>query len=159
MSDLNESQLPEDWLSSLTVNLSLLTPEQLEQKAAYHEKEALRRERQASELEDQLIHLKTEEQLLLAAQDEIIWTNKLCALFGETIGSKLANHQIEPGMTREHLLYTYGVPKLEDITVEGNRQFWLYGSETTGARFELVDNVVVRAGIITPPPYPAHAFD
>lgn len=87
------------------------------------------------------------------------WVAKLCTLFGDDIGTKLANHEIEPGMTEKQLIYTYEVPALEDIGVQGNKTIYRYGSVTRGAYFEVVDKIITQVAIMTPPPYPPHAFD
>lgn len=171
------ASLPDNWLTDVHFDPSRLTLEQREQKATYHEGEANRlqeladreeaefAERDAArqdyldELESRSVDVALKRQRLLGALQYEHWVGKLSLHFGEEVANKLANHEIEPGMTQAQLVYTYGVPEPENIAVVGERRILRYGNEKSGAYFEVVDNIITQVAILTPPPYPPHAFE
>jgi hypothetical protein len=77
------------------------------------------------------------------------WQHGFCEQFGRTIGLKLSQGQLEPGMTLAMVLAVLGEPQEarhallvppDDPTLHSLR----YGSEDTGSVIELRDGVVVR---------------
>lgn len=89
------------------------------------------------------------------------WQHTLMEHFGPEVGSKLSQHQIEVGMSWEHLVFSYGPPLMEAITLLGKEPTHLavqYGSKATGSYFEVVADVVTiaRLGL---PTVPAHLLE
>ena len=151
--------LPENWLTDPHFDVSRLNLEQLDQKQAYHLGNIAKMEAFDAEKESDLLELTLDEHRLRGAHQHQHWVAKLCMLYGDEIGNKLANHDIEIGMTRDHLLYTYGLPEKNDITINSNQLIYRYGSEKCGSSFKMVNHVIIETNLITPPPYPPHAFD
>jgi hypothetical protein len=95
----------------------------------------------------ELLRLQMEEQELQATIKFEGWQHGLCKTHGEEIGRKLARHQLEPGMTMEHMVASFGVPATADITphpTDESVMYVSYGSLSTGSHFELRDNIIAR---------------
>lgn len=106
----------------------------------------------------ELLRLQMEEQELLATIKFEGWQHALCVDHGEEIGRKLAKHQVEVGMTMEHMVASFGVPATNGITPHPTDLavvYVSYGSLSAGSHFELRDNVItqVQLGTGSFPPY------
>lgn len=106
----------------------------------------------------ELLRLQIEEQELQATIKFEGWQHALCTAHGEAIGQKLARHQVEVGMTMQHMVASFGVPAHEDITphpTDEGVMYVSYGSLATGSHFELRDDIITRVqlGTTTFPEY------
>jgi len=86
------------------------------------------------------------------------WEHALKKNFGEEIGAKLANHQIEVGMTLLHLTASFGPPPEggQLINNQNGRIVLKYGKGEHASYFELDDNhvityLVLNGGAVLPP--------
>jgi hypothetical protein len=106
------------------------------------------------------LRLATEAQALEAAAKYHSWCHSLCRDFGQAIGTKLSQHRIEPGMTLEMVLASFGTPsQVQDVTA-GNPELYTlrYGSPETGSVIELHQGVVTRA-TVGKVAFPEHVYD
>jgi hypothetical protein len=103
------------------------------------------------------LRLATEAQTLEASAQYHGWRHSLCRDFGQVMGTKLSQHQIEPGMTLEMVLAAFGTPtQVQDVTAGNPDVYTLrYGSPETGSVIELHQGVVTRAtvGVVSFPEY------
>ena len=99
------------------------------------------------------LRLQLQVQQLEAAIQYETWQHALMTDHGEEIGRKLAQHQVEVGMTLKQLFASYGQPPAGGITYDPkDPDLWCiqYGSETTGSYFEQRDGIVTLARLGTP---------
>ena len=106
------------------------------------------------------LRLQVELQRLEADIRYQAWQHGLLVDYGQEVGRKLGQHQVEVGMTLRHVLASYGVPAqgmLLDAEDTG-LMYLNYGSEATGSRFELREGIVTRA-VLGRPELPAYVLD
>lgn len=100
----------------------------------------------------ELLRLQMEEQELQATIKFEGWQHGLITAHGEKIGRKLAQHQVEVGMTLDHMVASFGVPLEGSITPHPTDQavmYVSYGNLTTGSHFELRDNIITQVHLGT----------
>lgn len=107
------------------------------------------------------LHLHLEIQRAAAELQLRAWQHTLMERFGPEVGAKLSQHQVEVGMSWEHLVFSYGPPPTGAITLLGKEPTHLavqYGSKVTGSYFEVIADVVTvaRLGV---PTMPAHLLE
>jgi hypothetical protein len=106
------------------------------------------------------LRLMAEAQVLEAAATYHGWCHSLCQRFGHTIGTKLSQHQIEPGMTLDMVLAAFGYPTQVPTTSASDPNLYSlrYGSVKTGSLIELHQDIVTRArvGTVT---FPEQVYD
>jgi hypothetical protein len=99
------------------------------------------------------LRLQLEVQQLEAAIQYEAWQHALVTDHGEEIGRKLAQHQVEAGMTLKHLFASYGEPPVGGITYDSeDPDLWFiqYGSAATGSYFEQRDGIITLARLGMP---------
>jgi hypothetical protein len=108
----------------------------------------------------ELLRLEAEAQALDATSRYQSWRHSLLRGFGHAIGTKLSQHQIEPGMTLDMVLAAFGTPtQVQDLSADNSNLYSLrYGNVETGSLIELHYGVVawVRVGTAT---FPEHVYD
>jgi hypothetical protein len=106
------------------------------------------------------LRLATEAQALEAAAKYHSWRHSLCRDFGQATGTKLSQHQIEPGMTLEMVLAAFGYPTQVPVSAPDNPDLYIlrYGSIETGSIVEFYRGVVTRATVGTVA-FPEHVYD
>ncbi|MGI4872268.1 MAG: hypothetical protein ACRYFX_13965 [Janthinobacterium lividum] len=100
--------------------------------------------RQWGHVEEEL-RLVTEARELEATAQHHVWLHVLCEQYGRAIGTKLSQHQIEPGMTEEMVLAVFGAPAEGALSVSLDDPAVLvyrYGSPTTGTIIALRNGMV-----------------
>jgi hypothetical protein len=99
------------------------------------------------------LRLQVEVQQLEASIQMLAWHHRLVVDHGDEIGHKLAQHQVEVGMTLKHLFASYGEPPAGGITYDSeDPDLWFiqYGSEATGSYFEQRDGIITLARLGMP---------
>ena len=106
------------------------------------------------------LRLEVEAQALEAAATYHGWRHSLLQSFGHTIGTKLSQHQIEPGMTLDMVLAAFGTPtQVQDLSADNPNLYILrYGSVETGSVIELHYGIVARASVGSVA-FPEHVYD
>jgi hypothetical protein len=98
-----------------------------------------------------------EEQQLIAVAQELeapvsfmLWEHNLCQHFGPEIGPKLANQQVEVGMTLAMLGAAFG-EALEDgmmVNTENGRTVLVYGKGSQASYFELDEHRIITSALV-----------
>ena len=90
-----------------------------------------------------------------------LWEDSLVKLYGTEVGGKLANQQVEVGMTAAHMASVFGEAPAGQIQTkpDGETVCVLYGSPESGNYFELHDNVITKAILGRPAAYPDFVYD
>jgi hypothetical protein len=106
------------------------------------------------------LRLEAEAQTLEAAANYHGWRYALCKDFGYTIGTKLSQHQIEPGMTLAMVLAAFGTPtQVQNLSAANSNLYILrYGSVEKGSFIEMHNCMVTRVtvGAVA---FPQHLYD
>lgn len=88
------------------------------------------------------------------------WFHRLAIRYGDETTHKLIAHQIEPGMTLEHLAASFGVPEPDCIyeTPDGITHI-SYGDMVTGCHFEAQGDFITVAKLGSKVTFPDYVYN